>query len=1630
MAESPATAAAATATAGTARSPVNPSTAAPPANLYRATYAGVHVFQYHVGAEKVMRRQADGFVNATQILKLAGYDKPKRTRILERTIHPGPHEKVQGGYGLYQGTWVPLPLAIDLCHEHGVFDQLRVLLEYEPTPVQGAIFEVMTSLSGDAHGTASTPRRDATAGFGPSSLPPVPKRTKPRSPQSTTKTPAKRKSIPIQPAQRHASAGVTSLSGLDVATPPPSAKRTRLRYASASVAAGPLFSTPDPRPDHPGHRGHTLPTPTPTIARTTSTQMAATPTSGVATNGAADAAAALASMAGGKLPTPNSVASHGTAAGRLNHNGQAAGTSVTGSPYSHLAQRRSTAAAGANHSASLSVLSTAAHKQYDRPTNSTSCGPASPTAAVTTPTPWGYATSPLGRPPVCLAPLSPIANAMLTDDDDDADATETDDELACEGGDLGTTRTLASRRGRRPGGLFARNFSAPSPALPLSYQPSPRAAYHRHSNSGPGPGDSAGTEPLRPRSATLVPPSGSEKGGSEGSGPRPGHNFLLTPVRPSLTPRSVSHHPTFAPHHVATPLSALAPPSSPPPPPPPFGPVPTSTVSLSLSASALNGSPGRSSQCFSDTLPGTTPSLSYPPLTPGSRTPLRSVSVQHSPLPPILNEYRILPPTHSAGTLARDTDAASIILPPIANRPPSTPRQASFATIMTPASAHATAVDRSDASTRRRRRRRLSSFHSPGLASYTLVTGPLSPYSRMLMDFFNASADPTVAPPPTIPAFAAKPHADFRASDPIDDALNTTLHWAALTGRADLVPVLIAQGLDGCLLNQRHETALACAVQSMACFDRRAHEDTAAADPYLTFLRRLSPWCATLINSNGWSVFHFAAHAAATGLVTGPAALYYVQTTVSYLASVLPSPGEVAQVVATRNADHHTAWELLPANVPDLSPLRDVFREMMEASTHLPSTPASRYRRDEAPQVGESGFSTRATTATTLSGPALAMDQDFEGEACPTPATHPSQFSAVTATPLASTGYHLTTPTRVRPSDLHRRGSLHGTPAANPSGRDLYLPVLSLTTPSHVTTTGHRYGHQSGRPLNLNTPSPRRNRTLSVSTHEDGPPRLPSLVAPKSSGLVDPQPSPLRRRTVSDHPSRWSDAPTLPRVEAAAKDHHHPSSPVSAPGTSGPVSRTLGFLGLSHQTPPPGHERYRPLRADSGITLPNSTATVSRVPLATGPNAARSVVPTIASPSTVLVPPAAPPSRYNRALTSLTTHVHAVVAAKRADHRRILREQEQYAGTLQRALQAVQLETRSLQIEAEGLERKVSEPLRLRAGTTRGRDGEEKADVAGEASAGQVTLNRLFRETSERIAVTTALQLRDRFPIKGVDETDQVEDVNNKLDSRAVSPVSIATTTATSPALSAINNHIGGTTVEEDRPMMPSSSSATLELNRERTALLSQLVTVLARTDESVVSTWMDRYLRPKPATTAADDGATAAINGHPGEGLTSNDTPVTVGDEEDSHPAEATMSTDGIHRESVVEQPRGLLRHTLSSSSLSSCYTTSSLSSPSSPALKPSTFQAHRLQQPPSSPSLPKVSEELTPSQPSADTTSTTTTTTPQKSLLRTQSTPGPNLVVSSLPSVNSHPVDDFVSVVPRADPLSYYGRHHHLPG
>ncbi|KAJ4361653.1 Transcription factor mbp1 (MBF subunit p120), partial [Neurospora sp. IMI 360204] len=107
----------------------------PEPGIYSATYSGIPVWEYQFGLdlkEHVMRRRHDDWVNATHILKAAGFDKPARTRILEREVQKDTHEKIQGGYGRYQGTWIPLEQAEALARRNNIYERLKPIFEFQP----------------------------------------------------------------------------------------------------------------------------------------------------------------------------------------------------------------------------------------------------------------------------------------------------------------------------------------------------------------------------------------------------------------------------------------------------------------------------------------------------------------------------------------------------------------------------------------------------------------------------------------------------------------------------------------------------------------------------------------------------------------------------------------------------------------------------------------------------------------------------------------------------------------------------------------------------------------------------------------------------------------------------------------------------------------------------------------------------------------------------------------------------------------------------------------------------------------------------------------------------------------------------------------------------------------------------------------------------------------------------------------------------------------------------------------------------------------------------------------------------------------------------------------------------------
>ena len=98
--------------------------------IYSATYSNVPVFEFVTPEGPIMRRKLDLWINATHILKIAKFPKARRTRVLEKDIQTGIHDKVQGGYGKYQGTYVPLDIGAELARNFGVYDILQPMFDF------------------------------------------------------------------------------------------------------------------------------------------------------------------------------------------------------------------------------------------------------------------------------------------------------------------------------------------------------------------------------------------------------------------------------------------------------------------------------------------------------------------------------------------------------------------------------------------------------------------------------------------------------------------------------------------------------------------------------------------------------------------------------------------------------------------------------------------------------------------------------------------------------------------------------------------------------------------------------------------------------------------------------------------------------------------------------------------------------------------------------------------------------------------------------------------------------------------------------------------------------------------------------------------------------------------------------------------------------------------------------------------------------------------------------------------------------------------------------------------------------------------------------------------------------------
>lgn len=103
-----------------------------------ATYADTDVYECYIrGYESriVMRRTQDDWVNITQVFKIAQFSKTQRTKVLEKESNDMRHEKVQGGYGRFQGTWIPLEDARYMVTKYNIRDPVvTTILAFQLNP--------------------------------------------------------------------------------------------------------------------------------------------------------------------------------------------------------------------------------------------------------------------------------------------------------------------------------------------------------------------------------------------------------------------------------------------------------------------------------------------------------------------------------------------------------------------------------------------------------------------------------------------------------------------------------------------------------------------------------------------------------------------------------------------------------------------------------------------------------------------------------------------------------------------------------------------------------------------------------------------------------------------------------------------------------------------------------------------------------------------------------------------------------------------------------------------------------------------------------------------------------------------------------------------------------------------------------------------------------------------------------------------------------------------------------------------------------------------------------------------------------------------------------------------------------
>ncbi|KAH9823223.1 hypothetical protein DFH28DRAFT_352161 [Melampsora americana] len=228
------------------------------AEIYMAVYSSIPVYEMTIRGVGVMRRESDSYMNATQILKVAGLDKPKRTRIMERDIMMGEHEKVQGGYGKYQGTWIPFHRAYELAKQFEVLEVLAPLFDYLPGPTESVVANDTEAFNSVTSATAnkSLPPNSTASSNGTSG----PTVSKPTHDQPQNQQSSKRERMSISThgtADEHLGIGPSKRSRFNTPSHQSNASdhttngdQNQLFKSSMSSLLPPTHSIPGPAPLH------------------------------------------------------------------------------------------------------------------------------------------------------------------------------------------------------------------------------------------------------------------------------------------------------------------------------------------------------------------------------------------------------------------------------------------------------------------------------------------------------------------------------------------------------------------------------------------------------------------------------------------------------------------------------------------------------------------------------------------------------------------------------------------------------------------------------------------------------------------------------------------------------------------------------------------------------------------------------------------------------------------------------------------------------------------------------------------------------------------------------------------------------------------------------------------------------------------------------------------------------------------------------------------------------------------------------------------------------------------------------------------------------------------------------------